>query len=78
MTITVHLGGHPEIWRLIGCRGPQDQATPEREGLGGGVRTGKRLQLGPFLVGSRHWGSIRDWHERKPPLGSGTTERFFL
>jgi hypothetical protein len=51
MTITVHLGGNPEIRRLIGGRSPQDQATPERDGLGGGVRTGKRLQLGPFFVG---------------------------
>ena len=50
MTITAHLGGHPEIRRMVGRGGPQDEATPERQGLRGGMRAGKRLQLGPFLV----------------------------
>ena len=50
MTITAHLGGHPEIRRMVGCGGPQDEPTPERQGLRGGMRAGKRLQLGPFLV----------------------------
>jgi hypothetical protein len=78
MTITAHLGGDPEIRRMIGRGGPQDQATPEREGLGGGVRARKRLQLCPFLVRYRHWGSIRDWHESNPRLESGKTDIFFL
>jgi hypothetical protein len=50
MTIPAHLGGDPEIRRMIGRGGSQDQATPEREGLGGGVRASKRLQLCPFLI----------------------------
>lgn len=50
MTITAHLGGDTEIRRMVGRGGPQDEATPECQGLGGGMRAGKRLQLGPFLV----------------------------
>ena len=41
MAITVHLGGQPEIRRVVGCRRPQDQPTPERQGLGGGMRAGE-------------------------------------
>src|SRR5215475_6249378 len=43
LTITVHLGGDPEIWRLIGRCGSQDQPTPERQGLGRGMRPGEPL-----------------------------------
>jgi hypothetical protein len=50
MTITVHLDGNAEIRRMIGCGGPQDEATPERQGLRGRMRAGKRLQLGPFFA----------------------------
>jgi hypothetical protein len=50
MPITVHLACDSEIRRVIGRGYPQDQATSEREGLRGGVRTRKQLQLGPVLV----------------------------
>jgi hypothetical protein len=50
MPITAQLGGDSEIRRVIGRGYPQDQATSEREGLRGGVRTRKQLQLGPLLV----------------------------
>jgi len=43
MAITVHLGGDPEIRWLIGSGGPQDQPTPERQGLGRGMCTGEPL-----------------------------------
>jgi hypothetical protein len=43
MAITVHLSGDPEIRRLIGRCGPQDQPTSECQGLGSGMRTGEQL-----------------------------------
>ena len=50
MPITAPLGGNSESRRMVGCGGPQDQATPERQGLGGGMCTGERLQLCAFLA----------------------------
>ena len=43
MAITVHLGGEPEIGRVVRGRRPYDQPTTERQGLGSGMRTGERL-----------------------------------
>jgi hypothetical protein len=41
MVIAAHLGGDPEMRRLVGCRCPQDQPTTESQGLGGGMRAGE-------------------------------------
>ena len=78
MTIPAPRGGDPEMRRRIGRGGPQEQATPEREGLRGGVRASQRLPLCPCFVRSRHEGSIRDGHERNPRLEAGKTAIFFL
>jgi hypothetical protein len=50
MAITVHLGGDAEMRRMVGRRGPQEQPTPESQGLGGRMRAGEQLHLAPFLV----------------------------
>lgn len=73
MAITAHLGGEPEIGRVIRGRRPQDQPTTERQGLGSGMCAGECFQLCPFLIRQGDGGRIRDWHRRYPCLVSGKT-----
>jgi hypothetical protein len=78
MAITVHLGGGPEIRRLVGGCSPQNQPTTGSQGLQGGMSVGERLQLYPFLIRQHRWGSIRDWHGCDPCLEPGTTGLYIV
>ena len=73
MAITAHLGGEPEIGRVVRGRRPYDQSTTERQGLRSGMGAGECFQLGPVLLRQGDGGRIRDWHRRYPCLVSGKT-----
>jgi hypothetical protein len=49
MAITAHLGGKPEMRRVIGGCSPHDQPTTERQRVRRGMRADEGLHLGLFL-----------------------------
>src|SRR5262249_43809376 len=70
VTSTMHLHSDSEIGGLVGGCCPQDQPTPERQGLGRARRAYERLSLRSFLVDQLHCGSVGHWHGGDPWAGA--------
>jgi hypothetical protein len=62
VTITMPLHSDPEMGGPVGGCCPEDQPTPERQGLGRAMRAYERLSLRAFFVSQRHCGSVGHWH----------------
>jgi hypothetical protein len=71
MAITGHLGGEAESGGVVRGRGPQEQPTTERQGLGSGMGAGEGFSLSPFLLCQGDGRRRGNWHRRNPCLVSG-------
>ena len=66
MSFTGHLGGYLHIRWLLWCGSPEDEPTAKGQGLGCGMRSHKRLQLGVFVRGQGHRARKRNGHGPGP------------
>ena len=69
MTLTVHLGGHLHIRRLIWGGDPEEQPTAQGQSLGSGMGSHQRLQSDMVIQCQRNRAGKRHGHSQCPYEG---------